>query len=313
MATDILWSDIVGTAQTIDDGGYAGDLMKLAGAHINEAVTSGRLAQDAAGQVYTNMIPAAFQSAIKFGMEEHLLEANTDKAIADAAGSLSAADNEYAKMLAEIDKVYGFSYTLDVDSNIVRSSLVDTADGRFDWETAEVLASTIRNDAQSAEQVNKIQYEISTLLPDQHVTNTKQQTLLDADEKAKQYEISTLLPDQHVTNTKQQTLLDTDEKAKQYEVDNILPEKFAKLQEEVDLLQSQDLEMLASTERNDEAALVERKAKNTTTAATAKQLAEEYGVTVVVDNTTALVTITDDLTNIGLAERKMAVQEASAN
>jgi hypothetical protein len=45
------------------------------------------------------------------------------------------------------------------------------------------------------------------------------------------------------TGAKQRTLLDTEEEAKQYEVDKILPEQRAKLQEEIDLLQTQNSEL----------------------------------------------------------------------
>jgi len=69
----------------------------------------------------------------------------------------------------------------------------------------------------------------------------KQTEIAEVERLAKTYEKDTLLVDQHNTNLKQQALLDTEEQAKQYEVDNILPEQLVKLQEEIDLLQSQDL------------------------------------------------------------------------
>lgn len=68
----------------------------------------------------------------------------------------------------------------------------------------------------------------------------KQLEVAEVERQAKAYEVSTLLPDQHNTNVAQQTLLATEEEAKQYEVDNLLPEQLIKVQEEIDLLQSQD-------------------------------------------------------------------------
>lgn len=73
---------------------------------------------------------------------------------------------------------------------------------------------------------------------------TKQLEIAEQELLAKSYEVSTLLPDQHTTNLKQQTLLDTEEEAKQYEVDFLLPEQLTKIQEEIDLLQTQDSEAL---------------------------------------------------------------------
>ena len=143
---DILWSDVVGTG-TLADGGRVGDLMKLAFAHVANEMDENRLTQAEAGQVYSAMVPAAFQHAISFTMNEELTEANITKSIADAEIAKANSDKAYAEMLASIDKIYGFSYTLDpVTDELVRSSLVDTADGKIDYEVAEALAATVRED-----------------------------------------------------------------------------------------------------------------------------------------------------------------------
>lgn len=71
---DILWKDVVGAA-TVTDGGYVGDLLKLARAHVDEAIKNNELTQSDAGQIYTAMIPAAFQNGIMFALEEELTEA----------------------------------------------------------------------------------------------------------------------------------------------------------------------------------------------------------------------------------------------
>lgn len=44
------------------------------------------------------------------------------------------ADTTYVKMLATIDKEMGYSYTLDANEDVIRSSLSDTADGMIDYE-----------------------------------------------------------------------------------------------------------------------------------------------------------------------------------
>lgn len=46
--------------------------------------------------------------------------------------------------------------------------------------------------------------------------------------------------EQETTGVAQRTILATEEQAKQYEVDNLLPEQLLKIQEEIDLLQTQD-------------------------------------------------------------------------
>ena len=52
------------------------------------------------------------------------------------------ADAAYVKMLASIDKEMGYSYTLDTNGDVIRSSLVDTADGTIDYDRELKLVQT---------------------------------------------------------------------------------------------------------------------------------------------------------------------------
>jgi len=86
-------------------------------------------------------------------------------------------------------------------------------------------------------------YENSILQVDSHNVNLKQIDSItkDIDVKERSTAIQeSELADKLLTTTKQRTLLDTEEESKQYEVTNLLPEQLTKLQEEIDLLQSQD-------------------------------------------------------------------------
>lgn len=50
------------------------------------------------------------------------------------------ADAAYVKMLATIDKEMGYSYTLDANGDVIRSSLADAGDGVIDYERNFKLA-----------------------------------------------------------------------------------------------------------------------------------------------------------------------------
>lgn len=146
---DILWSDIVGD-MTVDTGGYMGDLLTIARAHVDDAVQNNRLTSSQAGEIYTAMIPAAMQNAINFGMNEQLTEAGIDKAIADAeiaveqAGIARAeAANTQAKALADIKKVYGFDASI-IDDVIVIGS--DQFNGKMDYEKDLIREQTETED-----------------------------------------------------------------------------------------------------------------------------------------------------------------------
>ena len=87
--SDILWSNITGD-NTLEAGGYVGDLLKIARAHVDDAVASNRLTATQAGEIYTAMIPAAMQQAIQFELSEKLTEAQ----IADVLKKTELAEKE---------------------------------------------------------------------------------------------------------------------------------------------------------------------------------------------------------------------------
>ena len=68
---EIVWKDVVGDG-TLENGGHIGDLLKVARAHVDDAVTKNRLTQQDAGQIYTAMVPAAMQSAINYVINQKI-------------------------------------------------------------------------------------------------------------------------------------------------------------------------------------------------------------------------------------------------
>jgi len=76
----INWNDIVGS-KTLEDGGYVGDFMAVARAHLNEAKDNGEITQGEVGEVYSAMIPSAFQQGLQFAMTRALSEARVTSEI----------------------------------------------------------------------------------------------------------------------------------------------------------------------------------------------------------------------------------------
>lgn len=64
----VSWDSIIGD-KTLLSGGYVGDLLTIARAHIDDAVANNRLTHAQAGEIYTAMIPAAMQNGISFELE----------------------------------------------------------------------------------------------------------------------------------------------------------------------------------------------------------------------------------------------------
>jgi hypothetical protein len=119
----------------------------------------------------------------------------------------------------------------------------------------------------------------NTQLDDGVLTSTEQRLGMVVDTASKQYQLTNLLPEQLTkiqeeidllqtqdsemglngtkdrlikdeqieTANKQQLLLDTEEETKQFEATFLLPEQLIKIQEEIDILQSQDSDIVAKT------------------------------------------------------------------
>lgn len=62
---NVNWDNLVGS-KTISAGGYIGDLMTVARAHIQDALLKNEITQEQAGEIYTAMIPSAFQTGLAF-------------------------------------------------------------------------------------------------------------------------------------------------------------------------------------------------------------------------------------------------------
>ena len=68
----LIWEDIIGD-KSLDNGGYVGDLMTVARAHIDASVAANRLTQNQAGQVYASMIQNSIQVGVKFAVDKETL------------------------------------------------------------------------------------------------------------------------------------------------------------------------------------------------------------------------------------------------
>jgi len=77
MAT-INWTNIIGT-KTIADGGYIGDLLTVARAHVEDSLNKGELTQEEVGKIYSQMIPAAFQQGINLEIKDIELAMEQEK------------------------------------------------------------------------------------------------------------------------------------------------------------------------------------------------------------------------------------------
>lgn len=127
-----------------------------------------------------DLVLGASTGAGRIDKETEKLVADIDIALEQIEVAKAQASKEYAAMLASIDKEFGFSYTLDVNGDLVRTSLADTADGKIDYEVTNLQKQGVLLDTE--EQVK--QYQVDNLMPaelkllEQKVVGKKQSAVI---------------------------------------------------------------------------------------------------------------------------------------
>lgn len=223
MATDILFTDV--TEGTITGNGYFDKLMASLKTHIQAEYSSGRIKGTDYATVYLGALQSAMAQAIQFALQEKQVEAQVDLSAAELKLKEAALLNENARILMEAVAQYGYN-----------DASIDTVTGK--------LTLGVRSDTDGIVNQQELGLVKENLLKDdQLLTTAKQRLSIDKDIDVKERSML----EQEATGAKQRMLLDTEEEAKQYEVDFILPQQKTKLEEEIDLLQTQDANLLKDT------------------------------------------------------------------
>jgi hypothetical protein len=101
MTVPIDWTKIVG-AKTTDDGGYAGDLMELALAHLSGARDRNQLTDDQVGEVYASVINTAINAAIGYELKVAATEASTNELVLNGVQDRLLKDEQRAQMVQDL-------------------------------------------------------------------------------------------------------------------------------------------------------------------------------------------------------------------
>lgn len=171
MPADINIDDLTNSGGT----GIFDKLMNAINDNINTQYENNRISGSDYANVYLGSMQAALAQSVQFLLQEQVTEAQIDDIRAgnllkdkqleiseqELALKKAQADKEYAAMLAYIDKEIGFDYTLDVDNNLVRSSLVSASDGKLDFEVANLQKQGVLLDTE--EEIK--QYQATSVLP----------------------------------------------------------------------------------------------------------------------------------------------------
>jgi len=257
--------------------GVFDELMDAVNKNVKIQYDEGRIVDSDYANVYLGSIQSVISNSIQFLLQSQLQAAQIDSVLADTALKASQLAAQRNKDEAELEKQWGYDVTRDLDNNLVLGT--STGNGKIDEELVEIQERVDLLQSQDAELLAnglverdvKVRQIVETeatgtkqrlaidkdnlLKDDELIINSKKKAQLDADTAERldsTTRANTKLDDELLTAEKQRTLLDTEEEAKQFEVDNMLPKQETKLDEEIDLLQTQDSELLANglTERD---------------------------------------------------------------
>lgn len=230
---DILWEKVVGS-KTVSDGGYFGDLLTIARAHVDDAVKANRLTSAQAGEIYTAMIPAAMQQSMQFELSEALTEAQIADALAKTEIAQKESELNQAVLSLQADK-------LASDTDIAERQMVEAestgAKQRIlldeEKDTAD-LNQMLLNKESDIKEIQAVKLSKDIELSERQVfdteqTSIKQRVLLDEQ----------LITVRHDLSIKERTMvLQEEENLRQLA---LLEEQLVKVQEEIDLLETEDL------------------------------------------------------------------------
>ena len=205
------------TAGTVDGIGYFDKLMQSATVHLDTQWKLNRLKGSDYATVYLGLTQTVLQQSLTFALGRQQADKQADLLVVQANTTQAQSDSTIALQASQQAKA---DYEV---ANLLPEQLIKIQEeiDLLGSQDLELLNSTLR---------------ANTQLNDQLTT-----TAIDRDVKTRG------IIEQESTGTKQRILLDTDEELKQFEVDSINPEKLVQIQEQIDLLVSQDLDVIAKT------------------------------------------------------------------
>jgi len=112
MADLIDFDNIVGDS-TVADGGYAGQLIELIGAHVDESIVKNRITQAEAGAIYVQTLPAMVKEAVTFELDKEVKENEIELGNAQILIALKELEIKEAELALAVIKAEQEQYILD--------------------------------------------------------------------------------------------------------------------------------------------------------------------------------------------------------
>jgi hypothetical protein len=205
----------------------------------------------------TSQIALVDQQKLSEVQNTRLVDANTDAKEYEVTNILPKQalllDQQKIQLEEQIDLLEQ-QYLTEIQS----TTLTGNNAAKVAYETANILPKQAllieQQELTETQQTAKLAFEVTELLPEQVDLLQSQDLEVIASttrENSKATAQVVLLGSQTLTEVQQARLVDANADKTEYEVSTLLPQQYDKVLEEIDLLQSQDLEIIASTTRQD--------------------------------------------------------------
>ena len=126
MANNVNWYNVTGD-KTLENGGYAGDLLQLGRVHLDEAASNGRVTNEEYGKVISTMISSAYTQAIAFELLKELRESE----ITVAYEQVVIEQLKQAGLIVEHDTArYELTYVKPEELRLIQSKIVSESKGQ---------------------------------------------------------------------------------------------------------------------------------------------------------------------------------------
>jgi len=125
-------------------------------------------------------------------LENQIEKLKADVVIAQEQAEIAKAqaDKEYVQMLASLDKELGYSYTLDADGNVVKSSIASSGNGKLDSEV-DLIKQQVLTETNNTELIReKTESEAKNNETDGVIDNQIEKMIKDVEIASQQLEIS---------------------------------------------------------------------------------------------------------------------------
>lgn len=174
------WSKIVGN-KTVNDGGYAGDLLTLSLAHLQLVRDENQLTESQVGEIYASAVSTSIREAINFELQ--LPQVTSQVEATEVKSEQLVLDGQKNRELTEVEIDYKLKQEELVDSNIIGSGYDN------ERKLEEATMSTFERTFLQPKELEKLETDLDIMerrIAETESTGIKERVILDIEASIKE-------------------------------------------------------------------------------------------------------------------------------